>query len=261
MSMDEHPLYRQDLHQTLDNRKRLRKNPNLLYWYGKLYGKLFSCIPDINSKKILEIGSGTSPLKQFYPQVITSDVMQLEYLDHVFNCHDIDTYHDIADSSIDIVTLTNVLHHLKDPIRFLQNATKKIKDGGTVILVEPYFSLISHPIYKFLHHEQVNFNVKEPRLNEIDGPLATSNQAIPYMIFFKNKEWRAQLIDYYDMAKAKYSFFSSLSYFFTGGISHAFPMPSWLYHLSFPIDRCLGNLAPRLFASFFIARLTATRAR
>lgn len=254
-------LYDHDVRVTLANRESLQKNQNLMYWYGQLYGRLFSGIADLNRKTILEIGSGASPLKYFYPQVVTTDVLALEYLDHVFDCHEIDSYKGISDHSIDILTLTNVLHHLRDPLHFLANATKKLKPGGWVILVEPYFSALSYPIYKLLHHEPVDFSVREPRLDGIEGPLSTSNQAIPYKIFFTMREWRERLSGFYDLSMLEIQFFSSLSYMLTGGISHRLPVPGWFYRRYFAFDRRLADLAPTLFASFFIARIRALSAQ
>src|SRR4029077_4524095 len=96
---------------TLRNRARLGANKNLLFWYRELYRDQFRDLPNPQALLILEIGSGTSPLKQFLSNVITSDVLYLDYLDLVFDCHEIDKLDAIKDRSIDVITLTNVLHH------------------------------------------------------------------------------------------------------------------------------------------------------
>ena len=71
---------------------------------------------------------------------MTSDVLDLDYLDLVFDCHEIDKLDAIEDNSLDVITLTNVLHHLKSPIAFLNRAASKLKPGGKVIATEPFFS-------------------------------------------------------------------------------------------------------------------------
>src|SRR4029077_454100 len=118
---------------TLRNRARLSANENLLFWYRELYRDQFKDFPNPAALSILEIGSGTSPLKQFLPNVITSDVLDLDYLDIVFDCHEIDRLAAVEDNSLDVITLTNVLHHLKKPIVFLNRAATKLKVGGKVI--------------------------------------------------------------------------------------------------------------------------------
>ncbi|MGE5209130.1 MAG: class I SAM-dependent methyltransferase, partial [Alphaproteobacteria bacterium] len=143
----------QDRAVTLRNRARLRANQNLLFWYRELYRDQFKGFANPSALSILEIGSGTSPLKQFLPNAITSDVLDLDYLDIVFDCHEIDKLDAIKDESLDVITLTNVLHHLKNPIAFLNAAANKLKPGGKVVATEPFFSLLSTPIFRYLHHE------------------------------------------------------------------------------------------------------------
>ncbi|HEY4075156.1 MAG TPA: class I SAM-dependent methyltransferase [Herbaspirillum sp.] len=257
MTSDNQTLYQHDLELTRGNRARLQKNRNLMYWYQALYRNLFRTIPDISEKRVLEIGSGTSPLKMFLPNVITTDILKLDYLDIVFDCHEIADFSAIPDHSIDVITLTNVLHHLHDPLHFLRNAVRKLVKGGQIIIVDPYFSLLSWPLYKFLHHEPVDFNISRPVLDAIQGPLSSSNQAIPYMIFFSKTRWLEELSDCYELTETRIGFFTSLAYMMTGGISRIFPVPHWLYRLYFVFDLTLARALPRVFASFFSVRLVA----
>src|SRR5436309_3395536 len=110
---------------TLRNRARLAANQNLLFWYRELYRDQFKDFYNPAALSILEIGSGTSPLKQFLSNVVTSDVLDLSYLDLVFDCHEIDKLDAIKDNSLDVITLTNVLHYLKSPIAFIKRAASE----------------------------------------------------------------------------------------------------------------------------------------
>lgn len=259
MSIYSQNLFQQDLEQTLENRQRLQNNRNLMLWYQELYREVFRTVPDIDQKRVLEIGSGTSPLKMFLPNVITSDILTLEHLDIVFDCQNIADFSEIPDYSIDVITLTNVLHHLRDPINFLRSATRKLIKGGEVFIVEPYFSVFSYPLFKFLHHEPVNFGISRPVLETVDGPLSSSNQAMPYMIFFSQPSWLRELKDYYELDDIRFGFFTSLAYMVTGGISKTFPVPHWIYRPFLVIDRFLARTLPKLFASFFSVRMVAKR--
>jgi len=241
---------------TLRNHARLSANKNLLFWYRELYRDQFKNFPNPATLSILEIGSGTSPLKQFFPTVVTSDVLDLDYLDLVFDCHQIDKLDAIKDERLDVITLTNVLHHLKSPIAFLNGAASKLKPGGKVIATEPFFSLLSTPIFKYLHHEAVDSRAPEPGLKEVSGPLASSNQALPWLIFFRRRDWLQRLDENYDVANLTVRPFSALSYMVTGGISHKLPVPGFLYRGLFPIDLALSRHFPKLCASFFTVILT-----
>ena len=236
---------------TLRNRTRLGANKNLLFWYRELYRDQFRDLPDPATLSILEIGSGTSPLKRFHSNIITSDVLDLDYLDLVFDCHEIEKLDAIKDSSLDVITLTNVLHHLKSPIAFLNAAAAKLKSGGKVIATEPFLSAISSLIFKYLHHEAVDCRPPEPGLKEVSGPLASSNQALPWLIFFRRRDWLQRLDENYDVANLTVHPFSALSYMVTGGISHKLPVPGFLYRGLFPIDLALSRQFPGLCASFF----------
>jgi SAM-dependent methyltransferase len=236
---------------TLRNRARLGANKNLLFWYRELYRDQFKSFADPAALSVLEVGSGTSPLKQFLSNVVTSDVLGLDYLDLVFDCHEIDKFDGIRDGSLDVITLTNVLHHLKRPIEFLNRAANKLKRGGKVIATEPFFSILSTPIFKYLHHEPVDFGISKPELKSIRGPLASANIALPWLIFFRRRDWADTVSENYDVANCSVRFFSAVSYMATGGISHKVPIPTWLYRAFFPMDLFLSRYFPRLCASFF----------
>jgi SAM-dependent methyltransferase len=241
----------QDCAVTLRNRARLGANQNLLLWYRELYRDQFKGFPDPAALSVLEVGSGTSPLKQFLPNVVTSDVLDLDHLDHVFDCHEIDKFDDIRDGSLDVITVTNVLHHLKSPIGFLNRAANKLKSGGKVIATEPFFSLLSTPIFKYLHHEPIDIGISKPELKDVRGPLTSANIALPWLIFFRHRDWADKLSPNYDLANSSVGFFSALSYMATGGISHKVPIPAWLYRVFFHIDLFLSRCFPKLCASFF----------
>jgi len=241
---------------TLRNRARLVANKNLLFWYRELYRDQFKDFPNPSALSILEIGSGTSPLKQFYPSVITSDVLDLDYLDLVFDCHEIDKLDAIEDNSLDVITLTNVLHHLKSPIAFLNRAASKLKSGGKVIATEPFFSLLSTMIFKYLHHEPVDFRISEPELRDVKGPLATANIALPWLIVFRRRDLLQRLNDNFDFARLSVRPFSTFSYMASGGISRRLPVPRFVYRVLFPVDLALSRRSPRFFASFFTVTLT-----
>ena len=245
----------QDRAATLRNRARLSDNQNLLFWYRELYRDQFKDFAEPALLSILEVGSGTSPLKQFLPNVVTSDVLDLVYLDLMFDCHDIDKLEAIRDESLDVMTLTNVLHHLKDPIAFLNRAAKKLKSGGKVIATEPFFSLVSTPIFKYLHHEPVDFEISEPELKDVRGPLASANIALPWLIFFRNRDWLQRLNDRFDLARLSLRPFSALSYMATGGISRKLPVPRLLYRVLFVADLALSRQFPKICATFFTATL------
>ena len=241
-----------DTKRTVENKKALKKNVNLLYWYMKLYEQMFKDIIDFDRKKILEVGSGTSPLTIFHPHVMTSDILDIDYVDYKIDCMQINKFSKIKDFNLDIITCTNVLHHLKNPVEFLLKASKKLKLGGLIIFTEPYFSFLSKLVYTNFHREKSDFLVENPELNNVIGPLSSANMAIPFLIFFSNKIWKEEVKKIYSIKKNQIKYFSSVSYFLTGGISHRFPVPHMFYKLFFFLDAFFVKIAPKFFSSFFI---------
>ena len=248
--------YAADYALTLSNRARLDANPNLLHWYRELYREQFRGYPDPRSLKILEIGSGVSPLQRFFDNVLTSDVLAFDYLDYVFDCHSIDQFDPIENESLDVITLTNVLHHLRSPLDFLNKAACKLKPGGTIIATEPFFSVVSTLIFTHLHHEPVDFRIDEPVLADVHGPLASANIALPWLIFAKRPDWSERLRENFDFDAASFAPFSGISYMATGGISRRLPIPAVLYRMLFRVDQWLSKQFPKLLASFFTIKLT-----
>jgi SAM-dependent methyltransferase len=248
--------YEGDRALTLRNRARLEANRNLLYWYRELYRHQLRDYAEPERLKILEIGSGVSTLQRFHPNVLTSDVLELNYLDYTFDCHAIDRFEPIENGSLDVIALTNVLHHLQDPVGFLGKAAGKLKSGGKVIATEPYFSVLAQFIYKYVHHEPVDLEISAPVLAEVRGPLASANIALPWLIFIKHPEWNEVLREHFDFEAERFPVFSSLSYMITGGISRRLPIPGPLYGMLFHLDLAFSRRFPDLLASFFTITLT-----
>ena len=161
----------------------------------------------------------------------------------------------IKDSSLVVITLTNVLHHLKSPIAFLNRAAAKLKPGGKVIATEPFFSMLSTVVFKYLHHEAIDFRISEPELARVEGPLGSANIALPWLIFFRNREWLQRLNDNFDLTSVSIRPFSALSYMVTGGISHRLPVPGFLYRALFSADLAFSRCFPRFCAAFFTVTL------
>lgn len=246
--------FERDVSDTLDNRANLLKNKNLLFWFRNLYGQVFRNRPVHDpSYRVVEVGSGSSPLKQFYPRFVTSDVLPLAHLDLVFDAHRIDQVSEVGIA--DSIILTNVLHHLADPLMFMKNAATKIKPGGELILIEPYFSSVSSLLLKNFHHEPCDFSIGRPILGEVTGPLSSANQAMPYMIFFQRPDWLGELKEWYRIEDFTAEYYSSLSYPVTGGASKNFRIPHVLYRALFLVDSWLAKTFPKIFAFMFVVRL------
>ncbi len=143
-------------------------------WYEKI---VKACQPG----KTLEIGGGSGNLKAFAPDVVSTDILTAPWLDLVCDAHRLP----FLSASFDNVVMFDVLHHLERPIRFFEEASRVLRPGGRVIVLEPGITPVSRVFYGLFHHEPVDMG--EDAL--ADGPLDPtrdpydSNQAIPTLLF------------------------------------------------------------------------------
>jgi SAM-dependent methyltransferase len=104
--------------------------------------------------------------------------------------------HDLpfADRSVANIVMVDVLHHLGSPTAFLQEAGRVLTVGGRLLLVEPYPSVVSLPVYRRFHPEPFDFSrdayAPQPRS---PGAVVTPNQAIACQLFFRNNSRWADL--------------------------------------------------------------------
>lgn len=166
--------------ETWQNKKILRD----IYtkWYQKIIDNL-SNVPG----KTLEIGSGSGNFKEFKPDIISSDIDPQPWLDMSFDAHKMP----FKNKELSNIVMIDVLHHISNPIKFLYEAHRVLKKEGRIIMIEPYPSPFSLIVYKLFHPEPFNFNVNYYKQlnNPTEKKAWDSNQAIPYLIFFKEKNY------------------------------------------------------------------------
>jgi len=193
----------------------------------------------------LEVGSGGGYLKEYYPELITSDYVYCEWLDVVLDAHQIP----YRDNSLDNIIIIDVLHHLEYPYLFLQEIQRVLKNNGRLIMLEPYISPFSYYVYKYFHQEGIDFGfhafnqekfIEKDRKKPFDG-----NNAIPKIIFFKEIEKFNNEFPCLQIVKQKL-----LSFIFwplSGGYEHKCFIPKWSIPFFLFLERSLSSF-PKLFA-------------
>lgn len=213
------------------NKKILR----MIYteWYKQI-------IKDLSSVKgkTLEIGSGTGNLKNFKKDIISSDIEPLPFLDMCFDAHNIP----FSKSSLSNIVMVDVLHHLQNPVFFLKEASRVLRPGGRLIMIEPYPSFFSLFIYKIFHNEPFLFeaNLFAKNRHGKKNPWE-SNQAIPYLLFFK-LERQLNIVLGNKMRVIKKKKMSYLLYPLSGGFEHRNLIPNWTIPFFLKLDGFLQPL-------------------
>ena len=229
-----HPLTRgldiDDPRCTELRRSLIRNKSFLRQVYQEWYEAIAALLP-LNKDPVLELGSGGGFLVEFIPELITSEAFLCQHVRVVLNGLQLP----FANESLRGIVMTDVLHHLPQPRKFLAEASRCVRSGGLVIMVEPWVTPWSQLVYSKLHHEPFRPEAVEWSF-PVEGPLSGANSAMPWIIFDRDRsrlekefpEWQIQIIKP----------FMPFRYLLSGGVSLRSLMPGW----SFALWRRVENL-------------------
>ncbi len=212
-----------------------KKILRLIYeeWYKKI-------IKDLSSSrgKTVELGAGSGNFKEYKPDIISADIDDCEWLDMCFDAHKMP----FEEQSLSNIVMIDVLHHLYNPVTFLNEAGRVLKKSGRVIMLEPFPSAFSLMIYKRFHPEPFIFDVDYFAKNALQNKDPwDSNQAIPYLIFFKNlKSFKKIFGDIFKIVKKEK--FSFILYPASGGFENKQKIPDSLIPLFKGFEKILTPL-------------------
>ena len=165
-----------------ERRETWAAKPIIRKLYEKWYGHIQQAL---KPGRTLELGGGSGNLSDFLPEAITSDIVYEPWLDAVMDAHAIP----FKKESLDNIVMFDVLHHLAAPAVFFREVERVLRAKGRAIMMEPYVSWLSFPVYRFLHAEGMKWDV-DPFLDrslERKEPFA-GNQAVPTLIFEKKRQ-------------------------------------------------------------------------
>ena len=136
------------LEQLRSQRTAWERRPLLRALYAEWYNRVAAQLAQVEGPTV-ELGCGIGTFKEFLPQTVATDVVPTPWADAVVDAQQLPH----ADSSVANLVLIDVLHHLPKPGRFLAEAERVLRPRGRVVLVDPYCSPISTPLYKVFHFE------------------------------------------------------------------------------------------------------------
>ncbi len=90
-----------------------------------------------------------------------------------------------ADEIFAGVVMLDVLHHLERPIEFLKEASRVLKPGGRLAMIEPAMTTLARRFYDRFHEEPVDMQADPfaPVTINPDRDPFDANQAIPSLLF------------------------------------------------------------------------------
>jgi len=209
--------------------------------YRDWYGRIVRNLSDAPGPTV-ELGSGIGRFREARGDAILTDVVPTPWADTVADAQDLP----YADDSIGNLVLLDVLHHLSDVSRFLNEATRVLKIGGRVVIVDPYCSPVSTVFYRSFHHERTDLSMDafEEDL-EVERTPLESNQARATLVFYRHcDEFRRRWPQLRVVRQERFAF---VAYPLSGGFTRRPLVPSALGRSLGRLERLLSPLS-RLLA-------------
>lgn len=200
----------------------ITKKPLLKYAFNQIHQKIFSFIPEKvqSTGKIIELGAGATSIKSSFNQVISSDIVKSNSVDLVLDAHNID----LRSNTIDVLICQNSFHHFHDPQTFFREADKALKIGGLIIILDPYFGPFASFLFKRLFTSET-FDINSEWKSESLDPMNGANQALSYIVFFRDIEKFKKLNPNFEIIYTRPSG-THLTYLFSGGLNFKQLLPA-----------------------------------
>jgi SAM-dependent methyltransferase len=211
-------------------------------WYRRMK-------PYIVPGRSLEVGAGSGDFRSFWPDLITTDIVPVPWLDVVVDGMSLP----LTDASLSNLVVIDLLHHLADPHLLFEEASRVLRSGGRILIIEPYITPISYLAYRLMHHEDIWFQgYQKTRAgqpgNGVNDAGTTKedpwqgNLALPNLLFARERRVWPQR--HPDLRIIRASKFGLLDFQLAGGFKpYAFVGRPRLYDVLLHLDRNLDLLA------------------
>ena len=174
-------------------RNNILLDPGLRVYFESLYSELSD---DLNNSNLtLEVGAGAGVSEIFLNhKVLRTDI---------FSFHEFGVLGDCPmeklpykDESFDLVFAMDAIHHSISPLDALKECLRVTRNGGTVLLVEPYVSFLSYIPYKLFHHEDTSWgytNTENVTLGSDFADPSSGDQGISKYLIAKLSQARENI--------------------------------------------------------------------
>jgi len=220
------------------HRKIWTARPELRSVYQDWFNQLLRCVDGLHP--IVEIGSGPGFFKEYFPRLISTDVVPGVYIDVLSDACSLP----FRSGTVGAFVMVDVLHHLARPLEFVAEAARTLRPGGRLAMIEPWITGPSYLLYRYFHHEDCSLKVDLRRpFNDLGKTAFDGNAAIPFKLLKQSKAGVPPL------RLIQADPFLGLPYLATLGFRSARPVPQTLIRIA---EACEHLLSP-------VTKLGATR--
>jgi SAM-dependent methyltransferase len=198
---------------------------------------------------VLELGSGAGFLKDIVRDARTSEVFWISGADLVCDARSLP----VRDDSLRALVLVDVAHHVAAPRDFLREASRALRPGGRIVMIEPWVTPWSRFVYTCFHHEPFRPEAETWEF-ATTGPLSGANGALPWIIFERDRAMFER--EHPALRIASIEPMMPFRYLLSGGVSMRALVPSWSFQFFRALERCLAPLIGHLamFALIVVER-------
>lgn len=224
-----------------DNRTTWQNKAILRGIYTDYYARMRKLLKPGNS---LEIGAGSGHLSEYNLDVVITDIQTAPWLNVTADAQSLP----FKNASFNNIIMLDALHHIENTSLFFSEATRILKSGGRIIMIEPAITPVSEIFYRFMHPEPVNMN-EDPFINFIRTQNRSpydGNQAIPTILFCQRHEEFLQR--YPELKINKVNYLSLFAYPLSGGYRNWSLLPISFLNLLLRLEDHLLKLVGRKMA-------------
>ena len=213
------------------------KKPSL----RRVYKSYFRSIIELCSgdRPIVELGAGPGFFKACCPEIIATDISPTPWNDAVVDACALP----YDDASVGNLVMIDVFHHLENPHRFMEEASRVLKVGGRVIMLEPWTSPVGYLFYRYIHHEGADRHVNPRKPFAHEKAAFDGNAALPKMFFARHNQDETPTYGGGRLRLCSVRPFTAASWLLTGGFRPYGLLPAPLVPLARVIDAVLQPAA------------------
>ncbi len=211
----------------------IRSNRFLWQIYDEWYRLISERVPE-GPGHVLELGSGAGFLAEYIPNLLASEVFPCSNIQVVLDGRELP----LSSSSLKAITMIDVLHHIPDNRAFLAEAQRCLRPGGSFVMIEPWVSTWSRPIYTHMHHEPFDPKASDWKFSGT-GPLSSANGALPWIIFERDRRDFESQFREFEIQEVQP--FMPFRYLVSGGVSMRQLMPASTFRAWRRLESLLGK--------------------
>ena len=236
-----------DLNLLRQSMAKWERSPAVRAFYRDLFGGL---VKRSASGPTLDLGSGIGTIKNFYPDIVTSDIEKTPYVDLGVSCYQLEA----TGRKWGNLLATDVLHHLRRPFDFFRGAGQVLNPGGRLIMCEPAATVFGSVFYRLCHHEPIQpLELKPPFIQENDSMDEKANDEFANMgmavaLFRRHRGWTENALAEIGLVLRTVEYRDILAYPLTGGFSKPQMIPASLLKVLLGLENRLPQFALKLCA-------------